>query len=179
MPTTGKQDEPVRIAIKDASILIDLEDAALLDVWFLLGIETHTTDFVAAELDEERQPGAVSYIREGRITCHEIAGDDFEKVVLLKAEVGRGLSLQDCSTLYLVDRIGESALLTGDGTLRKVAQERGYEVHGVLWIFDRLVEAELITPKAAASKLEGLLTGGSRLPLGECNARIRKWRHAT
>lgn len=176
MRTTGKQDEPVRIAIKDASILIDMEDAALLDLWFLLGIETHTSDFVAAELDEVRHPTSLAYIREGLIICHELSGDDMQQVVLLKAEVGRGLSLQDCSTLFLAARLGESALLTGDNALRRVALQRGHEVHGLLWVFDRLVEGGLITPRTAASKLAGLIAGGSRLPLAECESRIKAWR---
>lgn len=41
---------PMRIAVQDANVLIDLELAGLFDLWFQTGIETHTTDFIRAEL---------------------------------------------------------------------------------------------------------------------------------
>ena len=42
---------PLRIAVQDANVLIDLELAGLFDLWFQTGIETHTTDLIRAELE--------------------------------------------------------------------------------------------------------------------------------
>ena len=36
----------MRIAVQDANVLIDLELAGLFDLWFQLGVETHTTDLI-------------------------------------------------------------------------------------------------------------------------------------
>ena len=38
------------LAIQDAKILIDLHKAGLLEAYFRLGIETHTTDLVLLEV---------------------------------------------------------------------------------------------------------------------------------
>jgi hypothetical protein len=39
----------MKIAVKDANVLIDLIEADLLGLWFQLGIETHTADLVVRE----------------------------------------------------------------------------------------------------------------------------------
>ncbi len=46
------------LAIQDANILIDLHKAGLLEAYFRLGIETHTTDLV---LLEGNRPAVPSY----------------------------------------------------------------------------------------------------------------------
>lgn len=50
----------MRIAVKDASILIDLAEGDLLGLWFRLEIETHTTDLVLQEVKQETQWRRVS-----------------------------------------------------------------------------------------------------------------------
>ena len=50
----------MRIAVKDASILIDLAEGDLLGLWFQLKIETHTTDLVLREVKQETQWQRVS-----------------------------------------------------------------------------------------------------------------------
>lgn len=66
-------------------------------------------------------------------------------------------------------------LLTGDKELRLLAEARQVEVHGTLWIFDRLVEKRLLKPKDAADKLECLLTQDRYLPEMACGERIKRW----
>ncbi|MCZ7620159.1 MAG: hypothetical protein M5U32_18315 [Myxococcota bacterium] len=46
--------------------------------------------------------------------------------------------LNDCFALALAEDIDDCVLLTGDGALRRVAEENGVEVRGVLWIIDQL-----------------------------------------
>lgn len=41
-----------RVAVQDATILIDLEMTGLFDLWLQLGIETHTTDFITRQLEK-------------------------------------------------------------------------------------------------------------------------------
>lgn len=45
----------MRVAVKDASILIDLAHGGFLTPWFKLGIETLTTDLVMAEIKDPNQ----------------------------------------------------------------------------------------------------------------------------
>lgn len=162
--------------VHDANVLVDLEKAALLEVWFQLGIETHTSDFVVAELEEERQPNALAHIKSGQIVCHETSGEELKALIGLRSGAGRGLSIEDCSVLYVVGSVAGSVLITGDGALRKVAEEMRIEVHGLLWIMDLLVKKRLLRPIVAAAKLEHLVETGSRLPAEACRKRIQDWR---
>ena len=83
--------------------------------------------------------------------------------------------MADCSVWY---RAKETAgrLLTGDGKLRKSAEKDNVKVSGILYIFDNLVEYEIITKTEAVNSLEKLISINSRLPKGECEKRILEWK---
>ena len=49
----------MKIAIQDANILFDMIDGGFADLWFALGIETHTTDLVLNEIKEKKQKKVV------------------------------------------------------------------------------------------------------------------------
>jgi len=85
------------------------------------------------------------------------------------------LEIEDAGACLLAIAL-DALLLTGDMELRLLAGARKVEVHGTLWIFDRLVEKRLIKPKDAADKLEFLLTQDRYLPRKVCEERIQKWR---
>ncbi len=63
--------------------------------------------------------------------------------------------------------------------LRNQANLRMVEVHGTLWIMDKLVESGLLAKKVAAQRLQNLLlqTGKEQryLPKSDCQARIMRW----
>ncbi len=50
----------------------------------------------------------------------------------------RPLSVHDSFALALAEQTEDCILLTGDRTLRRAAVQMGIEVHGVLWIIDKL-----------------------------------------
>ena len=70
------------------------------------------------------------------------------------------------------------SLLTGDRELREAAEDRGLEVHGVLWVLDELVSAGVLTMQAAATALERMLAEGARLPADEGERRLLGWGRA-
>jgi hypothetical protein len=87
------------------------------------------------------------------------------------------LSPQDCSALYQA-QIEEGILITSDNTLRKFAKSKHQEVHGHLWVFDKMFEAETISGEQAVTKLNELYQVINRnlaLPENECNKRIQIW----
>jgi len=49
----------MKIAVKDASILIDLIEGGLLDSWFSREIETYATNLVLGELTEQEQSSQI------------------------------------------------------------------------------------------------------------------------
>lgn len=85
-------------------------------------------------------------------------------------------SLADVSCYLLAKDTGRP-LLTGDGQLRRQAQQDGLQVYGALWLLDRLVEHLIISTRQAANGLDAMLASGARLPQFECNARLAKWRN--
>ena len=72
-------------------------------------------------------------------------------------------SLRDLTSL-VVARDAGVVLLTGDGALRKAAAKEGVEVHGVLWVLDRLVGEAGLSPPEAARSLRLMVRGGAWLP---------------
>lgn len=164
----------MKIAVKDANVFIDLEIAGLLDLWFQLGIETHTTIFIREELRVGGHSEALSHFDSGNVRVHEFEFYEIESINALMEEVNRAAKFNDCSVLYLAEKLG-APLLSGDGALRKSAMRRGLEVKGTLWIFDELIRARLLTPATAIAKLNHLLNEGSYFPADACAQRLASW----
>jgi predicted nucleic acid-binding protein len=85
------------------------------------------------------------------------------------------ISIEDASALILAQK-KNAMLLSGDSTLRKTAKAEGIDVHGVIWVFDRLVEKALLTPAQAITKLQELQALGAFLPQVICDKQIHEWR---
>jgi hypothetical protein len=66
-------------------------------------------------------------------------------------------------------------LLTGDKTLRKRAEGEGINVSGILFVFDELVNHDIISPKVAATHLAELYETNVRLPKEEVAKRLEQW----
>lgn len=163
----------MRIAVKDASILIDLAEGDLLGLWFQLKIETHTTDLVLREVRQETQWRRVAaFVDAGLIQTHKTEGAEIAVVATFAQ--GNGISLADASGVLLARRL-KAFLLTGDRRMRRTGQVEQVEVRGVLWILDQLVERGVLPKGEAATRLEKICAAGSRLPQAECEARLKSW----
>jgi hypothetical protein len=164
----------MRIAVKDANVFIDLEIAGLFDLWFQLGIETHTSVFIRAELEKGDHIASLAYFESGQVICHDFEFDEIIIVQGLMLEVNQAAGFNDCSVLFLAEKL-KAPLLSGDGALRRSAAKRGVQVMGTLWIIDQLVDAGLLKPTVAAKKLRQLIQGNRRLPMDECKSRLNHW----
>ena len=163
-----------KVAVNDANILIDFFEIALLDELFQLGLEMYTTDLVVAEITDPVQEKAIrKLIDSGKMTEQNLGVAQLAAAVAKQAIRPR-LSLEDCSAWQLSERLG-AILLTGDGLLRKTAQEAGIEVHGSLWLLDELLSAALLDEPAACAKLRELMRANRRLPESACRYRLRRW----
>jgi hypothetical protein len=65
--------------------------------------------------------------------------------------------------------------LTGDNRLKKEAVRQGFEAHGILWVFEQLVNNGLITSETAVNKLQELMSINTWLPMTECERLIAGW----
>lgn len=160
------------VVVQDANILIDLADAGLLDAFFRLDVEAHTTDLV---LREVKSADVHNFVKNGVLRQSTFDADQLAELVVFKAD-RPALSLQDCSVLKLTMSLPrDSILLTGDGALRRHATADKVKMHGILWIFDRLVSRRILTPRAAAKHLRELMGKNPRLPADECENRLHRW----
>lgn len=166
-----------KIVVNDTNVFIDLHDVGLLEQFFHLPWEVHTTDFVMLELLNEGQKDTVTaYERDGSL---HVATFEFEEIIeidnLHKKVIDKtNLSLTDCSVWYYAKQ-NNYTLLTGDRKLRNSAVNEGVEVRGIIYVFDELVANGIMTPSSAAEKLAFLKSINPRLPDSEIEKRLKLW----
>ena len=68
----------------------------------------------------------------------------------------KSLSETDKSVLHIANKIN-ACVLSSDKTLRNCAKNKNIEYHGMIWIFDKLVESGVLSKKEAAIKLKQLV----------------------
>lgn len=164
----------MRIIINDANILIDLVQLDLMNEFIQLEMELKTTDFVYEELNEEQKIVITSFIDSGDIELIVTEDvEDYDRIINIM-ESSSGLSFEDCSVWHYAEKL-EGILLSGDGRLRKQAIANGISVRGILYIFDQLLLANLITFELAIDKIEHLYEINPRLPINSKNERILRW----
>ena len=160
-----------RIYISDTNIWIDFRHAGLLSVLFRLPFTLCCTDFVLFELNDFDHEALI----EQGLQIEVLDSALISRLSELNIEQNNS-SLADVSCYLLAKDTGRP-LLTGDGQLRRQAQQDGLQVYGALWLLDRLVEHLIISTRQAANGLDAMLASGARLPQFECNARLAKWRN--
>jgi hypothetical protein len=154
-------------------VLIDLANAGLLDAWFDLGIETHTTDLVIRQVREARQWRKVApFVQARALRVRSLTADELSEA---QAEFGDlPIGLEDQTVLYIAVKL-KAVLLTGDRRVRVEGLARRLEVHGILWMLDQFIERKVLTPKQAATKLKAIINAGAFLPKDTCRARLSLW----
>jgi len=167
----------MKIVVQDASVLIDLAAADLLEAWFSLGIETLTSSFVWREVNRRSQKAKLrAFARDERIQVVPMGAEVLSEVVRLKMDLPPKLSLNDASVLHLaVERT--ATLLTGDRNLRTAAEARAVTVYGLPALMDYMVQEEALPAATAITKLELLCQLNPRLSKQECGALTAKWRN--
>lgn len=162
----------MRIAITDANVFIDLFEISWIEHLFHLPFEIVTTLEVFNELSATQQQSLSQWQSSGQLRIVEILLSEHQKVL----QIGNShrLSFTDRTVLYVALR-DKLMVLTGDNIIRKSAEKSGLEVHGLLWIFDSLVENRTVAPIEAARTLRALLRINDWLPIDECLKRLIKW----
>lgn len=163
----------MKVAVKDACVLIDLANGGLLDAWFRLGIETHTTDLVVRQVKGDGQWQMISAFVEAGLL--KVATLDGEQMTKLHRELsGLSVGIEDQTVLFLALEM-DAILITGDRKVRLEGMKRKLEVRGLLWILDELIAKGHLTPKLAAAKLRLIIGAGAYLPPDECQKRLTRW----
>lgn len=165
------------IVVNDTNIFIDLISVDLLDDFFSLPLDIHTTDFVINELTEPVQRQKVeSYINRKKLTVKRHSAVEVMEIAEFQSRCDNNVSITDCS-VWLYAQKHHYILLTGDNKLRKSASKSGVGVCGILKIFDMLVDDyQIISKKDGADILEKLFKINNRLPSREIENRLKNWR---
>ncbi len=158
----------LRIVV-DAGVWIDLHFGGVLADAFRLGDEFASPDVILAELVTLAPQVVIGH----GCRVEHLAPDDYGTFQRLIAE-HRGTSVPDLTALLVSIRDGVT-LLAGDAKLRKAAEIEGVEVHGVLWLLDRMIAEAALSERRAAAALRSMLDCDARLPMDECDKRLSEW----
>lgn len=156
--------------------MIDLVELQLLPNFFALEFEFYTTSLVFEELEEDQQFSLKGYVDAGNLPVRELTHEQLAEINNIQ-KIKPALSPQDCSAFYQA-QIEGGILITSDNTLRNFAKAQNQEVHGHLWVFERMFEAKTISGELAINKLNELCQAINRnlgLPQDECQKRILQW----
>ena len=162
-----------RIVVNDTNVFIDLFNVGLLEEFFSLPWEVYTTDFVMLELQREGQKETVARFQ-SRGRLHIPVFESKEMMIMAEMKNRAGVSITDCSVWYYA-KTNNYILLTGDGKLRKSSLLEGVEVHGIIYVFDELVESGILQKTTAVERLKELWKSNPRLPKEEIEKRINVW----
>ena len=122
----------------DAGVVFDFAAGDLLDALFRLPFAFCTPDLLTVEL---KRPPATLLVQLG-LEVETMPGESLVEIIALRSGYS-ALSLNDVAAFVLARNLGVG-LLTGDRRLRALAEQSGVEVHGTLWLLERMITHELI-----------------------------------
>ncbi|MCY4340377.1 MAG: PIN domain-containing protein [Gammaproteobacteria bacterium] len=167
------------VVVNDASCLIDLRKGRLLRALLRLPLrfvvplpvrESELLDFSSEDWE---------ILEKGGMEIHDLPPGQVAEAFAFKRRFG-GLSANDCFCLVAARSFGESILLTGDARLRKIAENEGVRVHGVLWVVDRLALKGVCGRPTLIKALEAWKSDRSVfLPRNLIDERLRELRKRT
>jgi len=165
----------MKIVVCDANILIDLLQIDLFEAFLKLKWEMHVPPDVVDEVHEANSDQLFRAIKLQTIHIPTFLPKDLNHILDYNERYSP-LSIQDCSCLFLAETLS-AILLTGERKLKSIAtSSHEIQVHGVLWVFERLVQERVISPCIAYAGLSLLLTSNNRLPKAECKRLLKRWK---
>lgn len=161
-----------RVIVNDASCLIDLRKGQLLHVLVRLPWRLIVPYPVRHSELLDFTPQEWRLLDDGGLETLDLPPDAVAAAFAVRQDHPR-LSANDCFCLIAAERYEEGILLTGDGTLRRTAVQKGVRVHGVLWIIDQLHELTLCSTELLIDALEAWAADPTVfLPADEIEARM-------
>ncbi|RJP22015.1 MAG: hypothetical protein C4529_06395 [Deltaproteobacteria bacterium] len=165
----------MKVLVSDASVLIDLARWSLLPGAFRLPYR-----FVVPDLLFEDKLIDLGDISRADLLRFGLKVESLDPAEIRRAEtyLAHYPKLSSNDTFAIALAVGKGyGLLTGDSEMRKLAEGIGVEVHGMLWVFDRLKETRLENSSHLVRILEGMLSDRrTRLPATEIRKRIESWK---
>ena len=165
----------MEIVVNDTNIFIDLHSIELLEQFFEMPITVHTVDFIINELKDPKQINAIQkYIDNGKLTVGSFSNKELIQIYNLHNTTAGNVSIPDCAVWHYAKK-NNYTLLTGDRQLRDNASNSNVTVKGIIFIFDSLIENNILSSEEAIYKIQDLLKINPRLPKKIIQERIEKW----
>lgn len=79
-----------------------------------------------------------------------------EQASLMSEEYPKALTPEDRSVVLIAKKLGDAVVLSSDKPVRNYAKKLCIEYHGMLWIFDQLVDQGLLPRAEAIIKITAL-----------------------
>jgi predicted nucleic acid-binding protein len=161
------------VLVSDTSVIIDLERGEILESVFKLNYEFVVPDLL---FEEELKPYGGDRLLKLGLQVAELDGAGVGRAIQRRQKTP-SLSLPDVFALTLARENGW-VLLTGDGSLRALADAESLECHGVLWVFDELEVADLLEAESLHTSLSKIIAHERcRLPKKEVNIRLNRYKN--
>ncbi|MGV1012943.1 MAG: hypothetical protein ACOYBS_10885 [Flavobacterium sp.] len=163
----------MKLIITDVSVLFDLYQLGILPEFFALNAEISTTSFVYNEIVVTNQINEFEvYKRSQKLKIISISESEQEEISQFITR--RSLkSLPDKTMLWKSIQL-KCSMLTCDKKLKLEAIEHGIEVHGSIWVIEKLIEENILIKEKGIELLELLKLGNERSPVNDINKIIKK-----
>ena len=161
-----------KLIITDTNVFFDLINIKALPYFFGLDLEICTTDFVVSEITRPDQQEQIQvFVQAKKLIVFSLSADELE--ALDKMVTKRNLRrIADRSVLWKAIEL-KCKLLSGDGNLRKEAEENGLVVNGSIWVLKQLADTVIITHDQTVTFLQELKKINDRLPEDEIDKLIK------
>lgn len=156
------------VLISDASVLIDIEHGQLTQTMFSLPYQFVVPDILFVEELAERHV----HLLELGLVIRRMESELIASAYSLRQENSK-TSVNDLLSLTLAKH-ENCQLLTGDKALRELAEQMKVEVHGTLWLVEKMLEHEKIGSELAQMAFLRMKEQGSRLPWEKVGEFLRK-----
>ena len=163
----------MKIGVTDANVFIDLIKLQWLGYLFSIELDIYTTREIIDELNDGQMERVNAFIQSQQLTVYYFSAEELEQISAMRAPAS--LTTEDKSVVFLA-RLLQSSVLSGDNPLRKFCEKQNLEVKGIIWLFDRFLQLNLVTYQTAAEKMSYLLSFNNRLPAADCEARLKEWK---
>ena len=163
----------MKIGVTDANVFIDLIKLQWLGYLFSIELDIYTTREIIDELNDGQMERVNAFIQSQQLTVYYFSAEELEQISTMKTPAS--LTTEDKSVVFLA-RLLQSSVLSGDNPLRKFCEKQNLEVKGIIWLFDRFLQLNLVTYQTAAERMNYLLSFNNRLPAADCESRLKEWK---
>lgn len=163
-----------KLIITDTNVFFDLINIKALPYFFGLDLEICTTDFVVSEITRpEQQEQIQAFIQSKKLIVFTLSPAELD--ALDKMVTKRNLRrIADRSVLWKAIEL-KCKLLSGDGNLKKEAEENGLMVNGSIWALQQLADTVIISREQTVIFLHELKKINDRLPEDEIDKLIKHY----